>query len=104
MPSQIKLCIKYVGVQDTDCLGFSVIACRDIAAGEEIFVNYGARYFEEEPDGCPCLTCKPVNTDGKKDGDFHIQQPFDTGARQTANRTKRARQAENRKKGRLMTG
>jgi SET domain len=79
------------------------VACQDIAAGEEIFVNYGATYFEEEPEGCPCLTCKPVNTDQRKDEDCHIRRPLDTNSRRTANQRKRARQAENRKKCQLMT-
>jgi hypothetical protein len=71
--------------------------------GEEIHVNYGLTYFEDEPNGCPCSTCSPViavNTVPIKDSG---RQALDIDARRSANRTKRARQAENRKKGQLMT-
>ena len=68
--------------------------------GDEICVDYGSSYFEEETDGCPCLTCKPpiANADPDKDPEIHTRQLLDLNARQIANRTKRARQAKNRKK------
>ena len=59
-------------------------------------------YFEEEPNGCPCSTCKPPNTDPNKDPVIHTRQALDVNARQVANQTKRARQAENRKKAEIM--
>lgn len=90
--------LKYVAVDNSDGLGFTIMACKDIRAGDEIYVNYGSTYFEDEPDGCPCLTCKPPNTNPDKRQEIHTRQALDPDVRRNAKRTKRARQAENRKK------
>jgi hypothetical protein len=81
-------------------MGVSVVAFRDISVGEEIFVNYGSTYFEDEPDGCPCSTCSHVNTVPHQDSGIINRQAVDIDARRSANRIKRARQAQNRKKSR----
>ena len=39
--------------------GFFVVVVQDIAAGEELLVDYGKEWFSDEPGGCPCRTCKP---------------------------------------------
>lgn len=43
----------------TNSSSFFVVASRDIAVGEELFVDYGKDWFSGEPGGCPCKTCKP---------------------------------------------
>jgi len=47
--------------------GFYVGATRDIAPGGELLIAYGKGWFENEPGGCPCATCKPPQQEQKKD-------------------------------------
>lgn len=89
---------KYVAVENSNNLGFSIIAFQDIGAGEEIFVNYGSTYFEDEPNGCPCSTCLPANAVPIKDSAIIVPQALDVAGRHSANKIKHARQAENRRK------
>lgn len=97
LPNLIKL-NQYAAVENSNNLGFSIIACREIVAGEEIYVNYGPSYFEDEPNGCPCLTCKPANADPIQKTGMVTRQPFDVNERRSANKRKRSRQAENKRK------
>ncbi|KAF8970779.1 hypothetical protein BDZ97DRAFT_1651914 [Flammula alnicola] len=55
---------EYIAITDTSA--FSVAALRDIAAGEEILVDYGKDWFSDEVDGCPCMRCKPEESSGKR--------------------------------------
>ena len=90
-------------------MGFSILACQDILAGEEIYVDYGHTYFEDQADGCPCLTCKPETANTTEDA-ARLSQDCGSGSgstidsttspatnRRLANRQKRKRQAENKR-------
>ena len=46
--------------------GFFAATTQDIAAGEELLIDYGNRWFADEPDGCPCRTCKPTQQAQKR--------------------------------------
>ena len=49
--------MKFVAI-DNSC-GYTAMALRDIAPGEEIFAFYGTDYFQDMAGGCPCRSCKP---------------------------------------------
>ena len=55
-------------------------------------------YFEDEPNGCPCLACKPANADSIENSSMVTRQPLDVNERRSANKSKRSRQVENKRK------
>ena len=99
--NQVK---QYVSIENTENLGFSIIACQDILAGEEIYVDYGETYFEDQADGCPCLTCKPDKAEDADRQDRGSESGSTRPAtnRHLANRLKRKRQAENKRNAQQM--
>lgn len=49
--------IQFVAISGSS--GFFAVTAQDIAAGEELLIDYGKEWFADEPGGCPCRTCKP---------------------------------------------
>ena len=88
-------------------MGFFILACQDISAGEEIYIDYGRTYFEDQADGCPCITCKPETANTTEDAACQDRglgsgSTIDSTTRaatncRLANKQKRKRQAENKR-------
>jgi hypothetical protein len=71
-------------------LAFVAQSTRAIKSGEELFLDYGDKYFEDQPGGqCPCRDCKG---EGSQKAKSEIESDdSEGGSKQTAFKERRKR-------------
>jgi len=94
---------QFISVWGTSA--FAIQTKKRIEKNQELYLNYGADYFNDLPAGCPCTTCKPANnlTDdaaGPSTKELNKRKRGEADGGASAKYDKKARNRSNRKKGR----
>lgn len=84
---------------------FVVQTKRGVAAGDQLFVDYGEEHFQDTPGGCPCSLCQvsggtlSLSTSPKSSKRKHQPRDEETALNRKA---KKLKNRKNREKGKVL--
>jgi len=62
-----------VDANNNSC-AFTVVALKNIGAGEELYADYGSGYFDDLEGGCPCRSCNLQSYEAIKEEEYEHQR------------------------------